>query len=302
MKSKKVFLVIVLCCAVFAGGFYFLQSSVSKGYKDYTIQKEQFYVEYSDEYDYGEVLTVEYPRIEGINEEQQELFNQLMYDTAMDRVTYWHFNPSDEVKAFQEENFSIFCSDVNCDVTYHSQYLVSVDYQEYYSAGNPVWMTNGTERSLMLDLETGENYKLTDIFQINEEFVAMWYQMFQDKQQMVDADQESLDILLSLFLQDNEEESVDYFFHPFFYLNEEKDFVIGVTMDPKLDKAVTYEPLNRSLSVLISMEALEPYKKDNVFWEKYEKSEQTGEVLPCADKKKNIWLGEGASIWDYKYY
>lgn len=36
-------------------------------------------------------------------------------------------------------------------------------------------------------------------------------------------------------------------------------------------------------------------------WDKYEKSETTGEVLSCQDKQNNIWLGEGASVWDYDY-
>lgn len=105
-----------------------LSSSFPKGYEDYTVQKEQYFVEYSEKYDYWDVLTVEYPRLKGLDEEVQTQINQLLYDTAMDRVTYWHLNPSDEVKAFQKEFFSIFASDVNCDVTYHSQYLLSADY------------------------------------------------------------------------------------------------------------------------------------------------------------------------------
>lgn len=124
-----------------------LYPSFPKGCEDYTVLKEQYYVEYSEKYDYGEVLTVEYPRIEGLDEAIQEPLNQLLYNTALDRVTYWHLEPSEDVKAFQEEFFSIFASDVNCDVTYHSQYLLSVDFREYYSAGNPLWMTNGTEKS-----------------------------------------------------------------------------------------------------------------------------------------------------------
>lgn len=49
------------------------------------------------------------------------------------------------------------------------------------------------------------------------------------------------------------------------------------------------------------MEELETFKKESDFWEKYEKSETTGAVLPCADKKENIWLGEDASIWNWDY-
>lgn len=43
----------------------------SKGQSDYTVQKEQYYVQYSEQYDYLEVLTVEYPRLEGTEEEHR---------------------------------------------------------------------------------------------------------------------------------------------------------------------------------------------------------------------------------------
>ena len=68
-----------------------------------------------------------------------------------------------------------------------------------------------------------------------------------------------------------------------------------------LDYAYTYEPVNRSFYTRLSMEELEEFKKECDFWDKYEKSESTGEVLPCVDKKENRWLGESASVWDWEY-
>lgn len=187
-------LVLVLIGIAAAG---ILTYSSSKGYADYIVQKEQYYVEYSEEYDYGEVITVEYPRLEGIDEEVQTQLNQLMYDTAMDRVNYWHLEPSDEVKDFQNEYFTIFASDVNCDVTYHSQYLLSMDYREYYSAGNPVWMTNGTERAITVDLLTGESYELDDILEINSDFMKQWDKSYSDDLDMEYATEEEIALELS---------------------------------------------------------------------------------------------------------
>lgn len=288
------FLLLILFIAGIIAAFVFYGRS-PKGYQDYTVQMEQYYVEYSEEYDYWDVITVEYPKLEGIDEEIQSQLNQLLFDTALDRVIYWHLEPSDEVKAFQEEFFSIFCSDVNCDVTYHSQYLVSVDYQEYYSAGNPVWMTNGTERALTIDLVTGERYELSDILEINREFVRKWDKSLSDKYQAEYADEETLDIVLSWLLQENDE---DFFYRPFFYVTEEKEFVIGISLDPVLDAAYTYEPTNRAFYAQLAMEEIEPFVKESEFWNKYEKSGPAGEVLSCEDKKENIWLGENAGIWD----
>ncbi|MBD5463290.1 MAG: hypothetical protein HDR24_09580 [Lachnospiraceae bacterium] len=294
-----VILAVLLIIGIVAGAIIY--SSFPRGYENYTVQKEQYFVEYSEEYDYWDVITVEYPRLEGIDEEVQGQLNQLMYDTAMDRVNYWHLEPSDEVKDFQEEYFSIFASDVNCDITYHSQYLLSLDYNEYYAAGHPVWMTNGTKRALTVDLLTGQSYSLGDILEINRDFMKVWDKSLSDELDMEYADDEDLDLLLSWFLQTDEEINEDFICRPFFYITDEKEFVIGVSLDPVLEYAYTYEPVNRSYYTQLSAEELEVFKKQSDFWDKFEKSETTGEVLSCIDKKDNIWLGEDAGVWDYEY-
>ncbi len=48
-----------------------------------------------------------------------------------------------------------------------------------------------------------------------------------------------------------------------------------------------------------SISIIAPYRTESVFWDKYDKSESTGEVLRCKGKHDNIWLGDQASIWDY---
>ncbi|MCM1127643.1 MAG: hypothetical protein NC429_14385 [Lachnospiraceae bacterium] len=300
---KGLFLAVcVIGAAVLATVLCFvLLQEKDKGYENYTVQMKQHYVEYSEEYDYWDVLTVEYPEITGIDSEIQSQLNTLMYDTAMDRVNYWHLNPSDAVKAFQEEYFSIFCSDVNCKAAYHSQYLLSLDYLEFYSAGNPVWCTNGTERALTLDLVTGESYELADILEINKEFVRLWDKTLSDRLGEEYGDEEDIEIMLSWFMQSDEQINQDYFCRPFFYVTEEKDLVVGISLDPILEYAYTYEPTSGNFSAQLSGEELEPFKKESEFWNKYEKSQTAGEVLPCEDKKENLWLGEDAGIWDYEY-
>ncbi len=292
-------LLIVLVIVITAIGIAHL--SAPKGYTDYTVQKEQYYVEYSEKYDYWDVLTVEYPRLEGISGERESQINQLMYDAAMDRVNYWHLTPSEEVKEFQKEYFSIFASDVNCDVAYHSQYLLSVDYQEYYSAGHPIYMTNGTERALTVNLITGECYYLADIIELNKDFVRLWDQIYSEETGSDYADDETIDYLLDWFLQQDEEINEDYFCTPFFYVTENKEFVIGISLDPKLYEAYTYKPATRSFSTLLTKEELEAFKKQSSFWELLEQSEMAGEVLPCENKAENIWLGEDAGVWDFEF-
>lgn len=294
-------LILFICGGVL--GVILYSGRSAGGFQNYTVQKEQYYVEYSEQYDYGEVITVEYPRIrlEGAGDTAQDRLNQLMYDTAMDRVNYWHLEPSDAVKDFQKEYFSIFCSDVNCDVTYHSQYLLSVDYQEYYSAGNPVWMTNGTERALTVDLMTGESYELCDVLEINKRFIKLWDEAYSDALDEDYGSDEELEAILAWFLQEDEEINQNFFCNPFFYVTEDKNFVVGVSLDPILEYAYTYEPLKRSFCAEITAEEIEPFRKESDFWEKYDNSEMAGEVLPCEDKMENIWLGKDAGVWDFEY-
>ena len=302
-RKKTVLLcILVLLVICFIGVLYTVFRGLSpKGYQDYVVQKEQYFVEYSEEYDYWDVLTVEYPVLAGIDSEIQEQINEQMYETAMDRVNYWHLHPSDAVKAFQEDQFSIFCSDVTCDVTYHSQYLLSMDFYELYSAGHPIWNTNITERGLTADLLTGEIYELTDILEINRDFIELWSECYSKETGEETWDEEELDLILSWFLQEDEELKEYYESRPFYYVTEDKEFVIGITLDPVLYAAITYEPTARIWCTAMKPEELAPFQTQSGFWDKYEKSQATGEVLPCEDKKENLWLGEGASIWDWDY-
>lgn len=299
-KGLAAGLAVFMVAAAVCAGWTLFRKLTPKGYEDYTVQKEQHYIEYSDEYDYGEVLTVEYPVLDGIEETVQEEINRQLYETAMDRVNYWHLYPNEDVKEFQEEHFSIFCSDVTADVTYHSQYLVSVDFYEIYSAGNPIWNTNITERGLTADLLTGEVYGLSDILEINRDFVKLWDKCSTESTKEEGWDEESIDLVLSWFLQEDEE-LVDYESRPFFYVTEDGKFAVGLSLDPVLYAAITYEPTSRILCTVIEPEDLAPYRKESEFWDRYEESRPAGEVRECEDKQRNIWLGEGASVWDWEY-
>lgn len=302
-RGKKILLAAVVCMVAAAGAALYIIAShlPPEGYREYTIQKEQYYVEYSDKYDYGEVLTIEYPYLTGIEEEVQTQLNTLMYDAAMDRTNYWHFFPSDEVREFQKEHFTFFCSDVSCDVAFHSQYLLSMNFEEIYCTGNPVWMTNLTERTLTVDLLTGQAYELPDILKINSDFIRLWDRAYSEAAGEELGDDETISMLLSWFLKEDPEMNEIYQLRTGFYVTEDKNFVIGLFFDPVLEKSITYEPTYRGYKAEIAAEDLEPFRKESGFWDKYDKSETAGEVLPCQEKKENLWLGEGAGIWDWEY-
>lgn len=141
-----------------------MKDTAPEGCYGYTVQKQQYYVEYSEQYDYLDVLTIEYPVLEEAEDAQGQLehlqqINDAFYETAMDRVNYWHLRPDEEVKRAQEA-YHMFTADVQCEVPYHSQYLVSAHFRETYSPVYPVWYIFTTQRGMTADLLTGSAMRL----------------------------------------------------------------------------------------------------------------------------------------------
>lgn len=304
-KNKQIGLGIglaaVLAVALVVGGYLTVRGSTPKGYQDYTVQKEQYCVVYSDEYDYWDVVTVEYPVLSGIEGSQTEAINKLLYDTAMEKVNYWHLSPNEDVKKLQE-HYQIYSSDVRCEVPYHSQYLMSVHYQEIYAPISPVHYIHKTQRSTNINLMTGEAYTLSDIFQVNDDFIGLWCRQVASEGTYGDLiidDADTRGTFLSWFLDEDEEAGEYYMFTPFFYIDENKDFVIGLSYDPKPNKVIEELPMENSFLGHFGKEDLAPYRTESDFWDLYEKSESAGEVLECADLQENLWLGKDASVWDY---
>lgn len=300
-KKKKVTLWMAAAVLVLLTGtaaYVFFHMAGSGGCRDYTVQKEQYFVEYSEKYEYWDVITVEYPVLSGAGQ-WEETLNGIFYDTAMDKVNYWHLTPDDEVRKLQEE-YSIYSSDVLCQVTFHSQYLVSVAFHETYAPISPVWYVHKTQRSVNGNLMTGETYELSDILRIDDEFMRLWCERAgEDYGDVILEDDDTRETFRQWFLGEDEELKELYFFQPFFYVLEDGDFMVGISIDPNVRTIVHQMALDNSFAVRLSEQELELYRTDSEFWKWYDQSQKTGEVLPCEDRKDNIWLGEEAGVWDY---
>lgn len=283
------------------GGCASSKETLPSGYQDYKIQKEQYFVEYSEKYDYWDVLTIEYPVLQDIETEQVAAINDIFYKMAMEKVNYWHLEPDTEVKELQKE-YSIFSSDVHCEVPYHSQHLVSVHFQEAYAPISPVYYIHMTERAANVDLTTGKNYTLSDILTINEDFSKLWCQQAYasgDYGDMIQEDDDTYQTILAWFLGEDQETAEDYLLTPFYYLDENKDFVIGIAYDPKANIVANDLPMDNSIAVHMESDLLAPYQTESEFWNLYNASETAGAVLECVDRKDNLWLGKEAGVWDY---
>ena len=292
--------ILCICALLGIGAAVAGRSSKPKGCRDYTVQMEQYYVEYSDEYDYWDVLTVEYPWLQDADTEFREQINEALYDTAMEMVYYWHMSPDEDVREFQQNYFSIFCSDVKSSIPFHSQYLLSARYQELYSAGNPLWYTSITERAVNVDLLTGEIYELGDIITMDEEFIKLWCDGAQEKYgEPFEGDEEERELFLSWFLNEDEEVKDLYQLSNFFYPTEDGTFIIGLAYDPKPAAIHATEPRDVTFSVELDADLLMPFRTESEFWKQYERSEQTGQILECEDLQTNLWLRDDASVWQY---
>ena len=294
MKKKiaTVFcLLTIQACIIFYAG-------IDRGYRDYMIQMQEYYAEYTDIKPYWDVCTVEYPQIAGMNPEVEESVNEMLYKTAMAKVDYWHLEPNEDVERLQEE-YHVFASTVDADVTFHSQYLLSVGYAEIYAPINPIHYVNQTMRTLNVDLVTGEIYQLADIIQLNEDFINTWSGKSVTDYGDTFADEETKEIFLDWFLQADEEMQDYYFLEPFFYVTEDREFVIGISIDPTIYGFGGGRPISNNFETLWTAEELESFRTDSVFWERFDASEDAGEVIEYEDLHSNIWLGEDAGVWDY---
>ena len=277
-----------------------IEDTAPEGYYDYTVETQQYFVEYSDEYPYWDVLTVEYPTLAAAPEteiEQLELINEKLYDVAMDRVNYWHLTPNDEVKALQEE-YHIFASDVQCDVMYRSQYLLCVNYREIYAPINPIWYVFITQRAIMVDLLTGESYALGDVLRLDEDFVALWVDRINEEAGEERIASEDAGIFAGWLNGSDEEVEELYSIDPFFCVTEKGNFIVGFSLNPKVAAITVDAPSNTTYYAEFTAQELEPYRTESVFWDRYDKSESTGEVSRCT-KHENRWLGSGGSVWGY---
>lgn len=298
--KKKAVLLLIVVLALGAAGVYYIAAPKEKGYQDYTVQKKQYYVEYSEKYDYWDVLTVTYPCVEGIEEKTQEQINQLLYDTAMDRVNYWHLAPDSDIVRTLQKDYQLFASDVQCEVTCHNPYFLSVRFDEIYAPGSPIYNVNSTKRAVTVNLLTGEAYELTQILRIDEEFIRLWCKKAgRIYEGVISDDEETCGVMLTWFLGTDEELN-DYFeFRPYFYVTEDKEVVVGIATDVK-DKGLTdAKPSVNAYEVYFTAEELESFCTETEFWERYAESESCGNVYECENPADNLWLGEDASTWDY---
>ena len=306
-EQKKKNRVIIVCATAAAGlillwgmGTYLHPDpEESRDCCDYIIRKEQYFAEGSEQYDYRDVITVEYPVLSGIGEEQADAVNQIFYDTAMEKVNYWHLFPDDEVKELQK-SYLLYCSDVRCSIAFHSQYLVSMIFYESYAPVYPIYYAHKTRRSANVNLMTGEAYEVSDVIRIDNDFMAFWCDRSRETNSVIwYYDPDTCETLQSWFLGEDEKLNDLYMFQPYFYTMEDGRIVVGISIDPTARTALNNLEQESSYYAVFAAEELVPYRTESEFWELYDQSERAGKVIPCDNLQENAWMREDSIIWDY---
>lgn len=265
----------------------------------YTIEMLQY--NHSKEYSEGdwhrEDIAIEYPVINGIGNEAMKKINKQAYDMSFKAFDYWYTVLE---KTFPSETTFFDCQ-VDCRIGFHSQYLVSMNFWETYSAVSHFELdgVNGTERGLTVDLETGEEYSIYDIFKIDRAFVEVWIDALKDKYPKgitYEYDEDFTDFILEMFQEQGEKLGPEFDIFPYYYICNNRNFAVGLAIEPKLKKVSYYEPTRNYLCVEMYPEELMEFRTDNAFWDKLDQSLTVGKVIECKNKKSIKWYYNGREL------
>lgn len=270
-----------------------LHSEGSRGVRDYRIIHEQVYEEYTERYEYSDVLTLGYVRLEGLSQKVQDGINEKIYSSIFGRADYWHYEPDEEVKAFQE-SYTIYSDDVVCTPELHSQYLLSLNFTELYAPDNPAFWMKHTRWGMTFDLITGEEYRLQDILITDERFSKLWM----DKAVSGKGDDKRYIATIQEWFT-GEITNEEYEIVPFYFVTQDKELFIGLALNPTLEGLYQGAPEDNTLGESFTYEELEAFVTDSPFWERYHQSKPAGEIVENEEHAENLWLGEEGAVWDY---
>lgn len=117
---------------------------------------------------------VQYPQIDGMEENIQEKINQIIEECAMKSVEEIYLRPSGEVKeAVIESSSPIIASYVQYKVCFASEDLLSIAFEDYsYRGSMEAYQEN--LRTLNINLRDGTVYQVKDVVDICDGFADLW--------------------------------------------------------------------------------------------------------------------------------
>jgi len=223
----------------------------------YSIKDDSYYEEDTAD-SYEMCMDVQYPVIEGLNSEKSEEINQILRDCAMQTADSLYVNPSQEMKEYlMEQDYIYMGSEVRYKVTYMSEEIICVVFEDHYFWGN-IYQEYGDLRTRTINLKDGTVYEIKDIIDLDDDFMDAWYKSM--KEEAPDVDMTDL-ILLDDFKKIFEGEALEGRYYNAFFL-----------CDGGLEIGLSYhygddDQISRGwMTAPFTFNEIAPYKSGNNFW------------------------------------
>lgn len=119
-------------------------------------------------------FSVEFPVIDGLEEDVEKKVNVLLKECAMESVKELYLEPSEELKEkVIMAEYPMLTSFVRYKVCYASEELLSVAFEDTSYRGSYEDYTENL-RTVNINLRNGTLYQVKDIVELDDEFVELW--------------------------------------------------------------------------------------------------------------------------------
>lgn len=203
-----------------------------------------------------------YPQINGLKEEVQEKVNEELKTCAMETVERIYNHPDVEFKEkILGEQYPVIASYVHYKVTYLSEDLISVVFEDYSYEGSES-DTYVRLRTKNINLKDGTVYEVKDIVKLQDDFLKEWREVMQEE---ADTDMLLSELSLSELKKVlSGQDDMGDIYSPNFFLDKE-GIEIGLSFHyPEGDE----NDLGYGwVTAPFRLEELVDYRTENTFWE-----------------------------------
>ncbi len=129
---------------------------------------------------------VPYPQIKGLEGDVETKVNEILKECAMETVDRLYLNPDEAVKEkVLGEEYPVLASEVSYKITYLSENIMSVAFQDLYCEGSDESF-NVALRTRNINLKDGTVYAVKDIVNLDGAFIDDWLEGMRSEAQSGD--------------------------------------------------------------------------------------------------------------------
>lgn len=207
---------------------------------------------------------VNYPTLTGLKKSDvEDKVNKALKEVAMESVDQLYENPTDEVKeAVLSADTPVLASMVEYKVTYASDKLLSVVYEDYSYRGNSEELSYNL-RTININLKDGKIYELKDIVDMSPDFIGQWREIMRSE---AGNDNFLSELSLDELKEALEGDSKDGVYVVNFFVDEE-GIEIGFDLNYRADDSNDLGYL--WVTAPFRFDEIEKFENDSEFWSLY---------------------------------